>query len=112
MRSCGWRRSRRGCEGTPARARPDPRGTNTPQRVFVSRNIRVRGARTLKDGAHLKLTLMDENGRSWDAIAFRMGDRLGDPADTIDIAYTLEVNVWNGETKLQLNIKDLQSGQA
>ncbi|HEY4691698.1 MAG TPA: single-stranded-DNA-specific exonuclease RecJ [Anaerolineae bacterium] len=93
-------------------ARLEPHGTDNPQPVFVSRNIRVRGARTLKDGAHLKLTLMDENGRSWDAIAFRMGDRLAHLADTIDIAYTLEVNVWNGETKLQLNIKDLQSGQA
>ena len=83
-----------------------------PQPVFVSRDIRVRGVRALKDGAHLKLTLLDENGRNWDAIAFRMGDRLNYVTDTIDIVYTVELNTWNGEQRLQLNIKDLQSGQA
>jgi len=93
-------------------ARLEPHGMQNPQPVFVSRDIRVRGVRALKDGAHLKLTLLDENGRNWDAIAFRMGDRLNYVTDTIDIAYTVELNTWNGEQRLQLNIKDLQPGQA
>jgi len=91
--------------------RLEPHGMRNPQPVFVSRGIRVKGARTLKDGLHLKLTLLDENGKFWDAIAFRMGDRLAHLADTIDIAYSLELNTWNGESRLQLNVKDLQSGQ-
>ncbi len=93
-------------------ARLEPHGLENPQPIFVSRGVRVRGARTLKEGAHLKLTLLDENGRPWDAIAFRMGDRLSHVSDTIDIVYTLELNTWNGERRLQLNVKDLQSGQA
>lgn len=93
-------------------ARLEPHGMENPQPVFVSRGIRVRGARAIKDGAHLKLTLHDENGRYWDAIGFHLGDRLNQLPDTIDIAYTLELNTWNGEQRLQLNLKDLQSGQA
>jgi single-stranded-DNA-specific exonuclease len=93
-------------------ARLEPHGMDNPSPVFVSRDIRVRGARALKDGAHLKLTLLDENGKHWDAIAFHLGDRLNHLPDTIDVAYALELNVWNDELRLQLNVKDLQSAQA
>jgi single-stranded-DNA-specific exonuclease len=93
-------------------ARLEPYGMRNPQPIFVSRDIRVERKRGLKDGLHLKLSLLDEKGKTWDAIAFRMGDRLARLADTIDIAYTLELNTWNGESRLQLNVKDLQSGQA
>ena len=93
-------------------ARLEPHGMQNPQPVFVSRDVRVQGARTLKDGAHLKLTLLEKSGRSWDAIAFHMGDRLNYVTDTIDIVYAVELNTWNGEQRLQLNVKDLQSGQA
>jgi len=92
-------------------ARLEPHGMGNPQPVFLSRDIRVRGARTLKDGAHLKLTLLDENGKSWDAIAFRMGERRKHLPDKIDLAYTLELNTWQGEQRLQLNVKDLQPAQ-
>lgn len=93
-------------------AQLEPHGIDNPRPVFVSRGIRVYNRRALKDGAHLKLTLLDENGKFWDAIAFRMGDRIDHIPDKIDIAYTFEVNTWNGERRLQLNVKDVQSGQA
>ena len=93
-------------------AQLEPHGIGNPKPVFVSRNIRVKHRRALKDGAHLKLALLDENGRTWDAIAFRMGDRIAHIPDRVDLAYTFEVNVWNGERRWQLNVKDLQSAQA
>ena len=93
-------------------ARLEPFGMDNPPPIFVSRDIRVSSARPLKDGAHLKLALLDENGRAWDAIAFRMGDRLTHVTEAIDIAYTLELNTWNGEQRLQLNVKDFQPAQA
>jgi single-stranded-DNA-specific exonuclease len=92
-------------------AQLEPHGINNPRPVFVSRNIRVQHKRTLKDGLHLKMNLLDENGRSWDAIAFRMGDRIDHIPDRIDLVYTFEVNIWNGERRLQLNVKDVQSAQ-
>ena len=47
---------------------------------------------------------------SFDAIAFGMGDiyfRLK-KGILIDIAYTIDMNIWNGNKKLQLKIKDIQ----
>jgi single-stranded-DNA-specific exonuclease len=44
----------------------------------------------------------------WDAIAFRQGDWFGQLAHRIDLAYTLEVNEFNGERRLQLNVKDIR----
>jgi len=91
--------------------RLEPHGMQNHRPIFVSRNVRVRNARGVKDGAHLKLTLLDEDGQPWDAIGFRLGDRLERLASRVDMAYTLEVNTWNGERRLQLNLKDIKSGQ-
>jgi single-stranded-DNA-specific exonuclease len=49
----------------------------------------------------------------WSAVAFRQGywaDRLR-PTQQIDIVYMLEFNEWNGERRMQLEIKDLRPSQ-
>jgi single-stranded-DNA-specific exonuclease len=85
-----------------------PFGEGNPEPLFVSRNVQVRRHRAVgTDGAHLKLLLFD--GRAvWDGIAFRQGDWADHLPDRIDIAYHLQRNEWNGETRLQLNIQDIQ----
>jgi len=85
-----------------------PFGEGNPEPIFVSRNVQVRRHRAVgTDGAHLKLLLFD--GRAvWDGIAFRQGDWADHLPDRIDIAYHLQQNEWNGETRLQLNIQDIQ----
>lgn len=47
---------------------------------------------------------------SIDAIGFGFGEyaKTLKPNDTIDIAYTIDSNTWNGNTKLQLKIRDLK----
>jgi single-stranded-DNA-specific exonuclease len=56
---------------------------------------------------HLKLTLSD--GRIvWDAIAFHQGQSADQLPRQIDVVYSLEVHEWNGEKRLQLNVKDLR----
>ncbi len=76
--------------------------------VLVSRYARVVSMRPVgADGRHLKLALGDANGRVWDAIAFRQGHWVGRLPNTIDVAYTFERNEWNGNVRLQLNIKDI-----
>jgi single-stranded-DNA-specific exonuclease len=96
-------------------AQLEPFGQANPQPVFMSRRVRVAGARTAgADGQHLKLRLDDGNGSGpLDAIGFRLGHLSGHFArhPWIDIAYTLEVNEWNGNRGLQLNIKDLRRAQ-
>jgi len=41
-------------------------------------------------------------------VYFYGGDLLGQIPDRVDVAYTLEVNEWNGEKRLQLNVQDLR----
>ena len=86
----------------------EPCGYGNPVPLFLSRDVSVLRAKAVgNDGKHLRLTVGD--GReSRDAIAFRMGDRLQDLGKRVDIVYTLEVNEWNGEKQLQLNVQDIQ----
>jgi single-stranded-DNA-specific exonuclease len=87
----------------------EPTGYGNPEAVFVSRNIRVRTARTVgSEGKHLKLTLEDERGAAVDAIGFRLGDLKPDLPPYIDVLYRFESNEFNGRTSLQLNLKDLK----
>ena len=52
----------------------EPTGYGNPDAVFVSREVKVRYARTVgADKKHLKMYLEDEGGASHDAIGFRLG---------------------------------------
>lgn len=86
----------------------EPCGFGNPTPVLASRGLKVANSRPVGvEGKHLKLSLTD--GRlTFDAIAF--GQALAHvrvPA-YVDVAYSLEWNEWNGERRLQLNIKNMQ----
>jgi single-stranded-DNA-specific exonuclease len=86
-----------------------PTGYGNPEAVFVSRNLRVRYSRTVgADGRHLKLTLADERV-DFDAIGFRFGHLLPSLPSHVDVMYTFEINVYNGRTSFQLNLKDIKA---
>ncbi|MEJ2758222.1 MAG: single-stranded-DNA-specific exonuclease RecJ, partial [Anaerolineales bacterium] len=91
--------------------RLEPTGQGNPSPVFASRNVFVRGARSVgRDGSHLKLILSD--GKiTFDAIAFRFGHLVDDIPGQIDIAFAFEINEFNGRKTLQLNIKDIKFPQ-
>jgi len=85
-----------------------PFGEGNPEPLFLSRQVQVRHHRAVgSDGAHLKLLLFD--GRTvWDGIAFGQGDWADHLPNRVDIAYHLQLNEWNGERRLQLNIQDIR----
>ena len=83
-----------------------PFGYGNREPVFLSRNVLVRDSR-LVGADHLKLTVSDGQVL-WDAIAFRQGNWLGNLPQRIDMAYQLEARTWNGESRLQLNVKDIK----
>jgi single-stranded-DNA-specific exonuclease len=63
------------------------------------------------DGKHLKLRVKDTgSGNVFDAIAFGMGPLYGTlkQGSVVDIVYTIDMNVWNGNRKIQLKIKDVR----
>ncbi len=85
---------------------PFGEGNKTP--IFVFKNLKIDSIRALSEGKHLKLTLKDGN-IIISAIGFNMGSlaeeyKIG---DKIDVAGILEINTFNGEDNIQINIKDL-----
>ena len=88
----------------------EPTGYGNPEAVFVSRNVKVKMARTVgSEGKHLKLILEDERGVTIDAIGFRMGHLKPDLPSLIDVLYRFEANEYNGRKTLQLNLKDVKA---
>ena len=92
-------------------ARLEPTGQENSAPILLCRDLRVREARTVGEGQHLKL-LLDQDARSrvLDAIAFKQGPRKSelDSDRRIDVAFTLEVNEWQGRRQLQVNIEDFR----
>ncbi|HEY3313109.1 MAG TPA: single-stranded-DNA-specific exonuclease RecJ [Anaerolineales bacterium] len=86
-----------------------PAGYGNPDAFFVSRNVKVKSSRTVgADAKHLKLTLSDDRGVTFDAIGFRLGHLQQEKLDQVDIMYTLERNDFNGRSTLQLNLRDVK----
>ena len=87
-----------------------PFGVGNPTPTFVSHNVLLREARPVgSERRVLKLKLSD--GRAiWDAIAFGeiAPERL---ATRIDLVYTLQSRIWNGQTRLELVVKDLRPAE-
>jgi single-stranded-DNA-specific exonuclease len=89
-------------------ARLEPCGFENPVPLLLSPGVRVASSRRVgKDKAHLKLVLEDQ-GRTLDGIAFRMGDKIGEVQERMDIVYRLEENEWKGRRSLQLNVQDMR----
>lgn len=88
-----------------------PFGMGNPEPVFVSREVTIKDFKLLgKDRTHLKLSLKQEDSQIFEAIGFGLSDFAENlkPGDKIDIAYTIDENVWNGNTKIQLKVKDIK----
>lgn len=89
-------------------SRLGPFGPQNMQPTFISKHISPQSIRVLGN-AHLKFSVF--NGiQNIDCIAFGKADMLEDiqNADGIDICYTIDKNVWQGNETLQLFIKDIK----
>ena len=85
-----------------------PFGDANPMPLYVYRNLKVDSIRTLSEERHIKLTVKDGNN-IFDAIGFGLGKRAEEInlGDKIDILMNLDVNYYNGTSKVQLMIKDI-----
>ncbi len=89
--------------------RLEPTGYHSAAPVLMTPNLRVLDARTVgKEGHHLKLKLARVGQPPLDAIGFGLGDWLDRMPERIDVAYQLEINEWNGNRSLQLNMQDIR----
>ena len=89
-------------------AKLSPFGMDHKKPIFYLRDFSVKQARTMgQDGSHLKLRL-SQAGKDYDLVAFHKGGQLLDfqQAQHLELAVTLSVNKWNGNTSLQLMLVD------
>ncbi len=86
----------------------EPFGEGNRMPVFAFRNLKIDSIRSLSEGKHLKLTLKDNN-IIINGIGFNLGDLAQDYkiGDKIDVVGVLEINSFNGQESLQINIKDI-----
>lgn len=86
----------------------EPFGEGNFPPKFVLKDLKIDSIRTLSNEKHLKLTLRYESGII-DAIGFNLGSYASDYmiGDKIDVAANVELNTFNNEQKLQLNLKDI-----
>lgn len=89
-----------------------PFGEGNPEPLFALEDVVVESARFVGNGEkHLKLVLASSDGaRRFDAIGFSLGTAFPDlrEGERLDVAFTLNENVWNGRTSLQLKLADIR----
>ncbi len=96
--------------------RLEPHGQGNPRPTFVVRGAVVSDMRRVgraENGdlpPHLQIRITDAQRVTWDAIAWRMGDRVQQltAGARVDLACQLDVNEWNGESRLQLEVLDFR----
>jgi single-stranded-DNA-specific exonuclease len=88
-----------------------PYGAGNPTPVFRASRVEiVDGPRRLKE-RHLKMAFR-QDGRVMRGIAWRASEResfVAEHKSAIDLAFSLEQDVWNGERYLQLSIADFRA---
>ncbi len=86
-----------------------PYGPSNPKPIFSTReklpiqDIRTMGRNTLK-------FMIRENTRTYEAIGFGMGDQSQQLTSKVTIAFHPRINEWQGERRLQLELKALETG--
>ena len=89
-----------------------PFGHGNPEPLFLVPRVRVLDARRVGgDGAHLTFTVGLETGETVRCIAFGAGTR-EEELTTLrdaDLAATLQRDVWRGDERLQLRVKDFRA---
>jgi single-stranded-DNA-specific exonuclease len=81
--------------------------------VFVSRRVKTMSCQPVgNNGTHLKLSFARQNAEPVGAIAFGQSDMIDifrESGGVVDIAYSVELNVFRGKSSVQLNIKDIKA---
>lgn len=91
----------------------EPFGIGNKRPVF-SMQARLADFRTVgRDHSHLKLTLQSKTDKpttTLDAIGFKLGKHASSlsPNQTLQLAFTLDLNTFGGRTSLQLLLKDIK----
>ena len=88
-----------------------PFGMSNPEPVFASFGVRLKGLKRIgRNKEHLKIYLANPNGSPLEAVGFHKGHLFFSllPGSLVDIAYSINLNKWRGNSQLQLQLKDVK----
>mgnify|MGYP002799398748 FL=1 len=88
----------------------EPFGESNSMPIVLYKNLKIISIRTLSEGKHLKLVLLDGNNYI-DAVGFSMGDlaekyQIG---DKVDIVGNISVNRYKDLENVQITLKDMRT---
>jgi single-stranded-DNA-specific exonuclease len=86
-----------------------PFGHKNPEPILGMRHLFVEDAKIIKE-KHLKARL-SLNKNYFQTIGFNLSQLIEETSSLIDIVFSLNLNVWKGYSKLQLNLKDLKKDE-
>ncbi|OAN45959.1 single-stranded-DNA-specific exonuclease RecJ [Chloroflexus islandicus] len=87
----------------------EPFGQGNPQPILMAPNVTAIDPQPTSDGAHLRMRVRAGNS-VFEAIGFHFG-RLAEALQrypTIDLAYQLAVDEWNGQRRMRLLVRDFR----
>lgn len=89
-----------------------PCGVSNPLPLFVTRRAEPVDVRTVgSENNHLRLRLKQASANDMFAIGFRKAEKASIArTEPVDLAYHIDLNVYNGKTSLQLLLQDLKPG--
>jgi len=88
-----------------------PFGQGNPEPMLSTHSLKIFNLSSFGlQNKHLKLYLQDKNRNNFTALAFGKGAMAFElsPEDFVDIAFSLSMNTWNGQNRLELKIKDIK----
>ena len=89
----------------------EPFGAGNPRPMFMTKNLRCLSEPQVIKDRHLKMRLAGPQNRPLEAVWWNCIEPPGQTPKlngSIELAYTLETNAWNGEYRMQLNVSDLR----
>ncbi|HVF29876.1 MAG TPA: single-stranded-DNA-specific exonuclease RecJ, partial [Pyrinomonadaceae bacterium] len=93
--------------------RLEPFGAGNPKPVFITSDLVVTDEPYVMKDKHLKIRLDGGGGRRFEAVWWdgveRSKGRTLTPGSRIEVAYTAEANIWQGNSRLQLVVEDLRA---
>lgn len=86
----------------------EPFGQGNYPPLFCSKNVQIISSKKVgKEGKHLKLKLK-QNEKILDAVWFNPQSTVDSSQSAVKVAFSVEENVWNNKTTLQLKVRDIK----
>jgi single-stranded-DNA-specific exonuclease len=88
----------------------EPFGAGNPRPVFATKNLRCLSEPVVLKDKHLKLRLAGPQNRPLEVVWWNCVEAGQTPEvkGSIELAYTIEVNAWNDEYRMQLSVLDMR----